>query len=58
MSADLIATLLIASVLAFALAWLSSVGGVGGGVLMLLVMRMNARVFTLVIEAGMLVAGV
>lgn len=37
MSADLVATLLIASVLAFALAWLSSVGGVGGGVLMLLV---------------------
>jgi uncharacterized membrane protein YfcA len=37
MSADLIATLLTASVLAFALAWLSSVGGMGGGVLMLLV---------------------
>ncbi|MFC5830595.1 sulfite exporter TauE/SafE family protein [Nonomuraea insulae] len=37
MSADLIATLLVASILAFALAWLSSVGGVGGGVLMLLV---------------------
>lgn len=31
----LIPTLLTASVLAFALAWLSSVGGVGGGVLML-----------------------
>ncbi|MBB5082266.1 sulfite exporter TauE/SafE family protein [Nonomuraea endophytica] len=37
MSAELLATLLTASVLAFALAWLSSVGGVGGGVLMLLV---------------------
>jgi uncharacterized protein len=37
MSANLITTLLAASVLAFALAWLSSVGGMGGGVLMLLV---------------------
>lgn len=36
-SADRIATLVVASVLAFGLAWLSSVGGVGGGVLMLLV---------------------
>ncbi|MFI7416562.1 sulfite exporter TauE/SafE family protein [Nonomuraea sp. NPDC049684] len=35
-SAGLLPTLLTASVLAFALAWLSSVGGVGGGVLMLI----------------------
>ncbi|MEV4370124.1 sulfite exporter TauE/SafE family protein [Nonomuraea sp. NPDC049637] len=35
-SAGLVPALLTASVLAFALAWLSSVGGVGGGVLMLI----------------------
>ncbi|MFI6317846.1 TSUP family transporter [Nonomuraea sp. NPDC050556] len=34
---SIVATLLTASVLAFGLAWLSSVGGMGGGVLMLLV---------------------
>ncbi|MFI6499736.1 sulfite exporter TauE/SafE family protein [Nonomuraea typhae] len=37
MAADLVMTLLTASVVAFALAWLSSVGGMGGGVLMLVV---------------------
>jgi uncharacterized protein len=34
---ELLVTLLLASILAFGLAWLSSVGGIGGGVLMMLV---------------------
>jgi uncharacterized membrane protein YfcA len=38
MSTELLVTLLLASVLAFALAWLSSVGGMGGGVLMMAVL--------------------
>ena len=37
MSLELVGTLLLASFLAFGLAWFSSVGGVGGGVLMLFV---------------------
>jgi uncharacterized protein len=37
MSPELLVTLLLASILAFGLAWLSSVGGMGGGVLMLFV---------------------
>lgn len=38
MSPELLVTLLLASILAFALAWLSSVGGMGGGVLMMSVL--------------------
>jgi uncharacterized protein len=37
MSPELLLTLLLASILAFGLAWLSSVGGMGGGVLMMAV---------------------
>jgi uncharacterized membrane protein YfcA len=37
MSPELLVTLLLVSILAFGLAWLSSVGGMGGGVLMMLV---------------------